>query len=200
MHVDYSLESERISDPWLDDHADILKPGMTVLELGCGNGDDCVELARYGVQIIAFDQSLSGLLRTRERSPGVRIVRGDMRERLPFRDEQFDAIVASLSIHYFDWQTSEEIIRELRRVVRPGGWFVCRVNRVGDMNFSYGEGTEIEPEFFEVRPGHRKRFFTEDSLRKLLATAFRVDSIVPRVSTRWGKDKQTLVARAQRAT
>ncbi|MEZ4569755.1 MAG: methyltransferase domain-containing protein [Thermomicrobiales bacterium] len=147
-----------------------------------------------------FDQSLVGLRKTRQRSPGVRIVRGDMRERLPFRDERFDAVIASLSIHYFDWKTSEGIIRELRRVLRPDGWFICRVNRVGDVNFSYGEGTEIEPEFYEVRPGHRKRFFTEDSFRRLLETGFRVDSIVPRVSTRWRKDKQTLVARAQRTT
>jgi SAM-dependent methyltransferase len=198
MAVDRSLDAERASDPWLNEHTDLLTAGMTVLELGCGNGDDCADLVGYGIDVVAFDQFVASLRRARRQAPGIRIVRGDMRCPLPFRNEQFDAVVASLSIHYFDWATSAAIVSEVRRVVRPGGWFISRVNSVGDVNFEYGKGAEIEPDFFEVRPGHFKRFFTEDSLRRLLDGAFDVDSIVPRVSTRWTKEKQTLVARAQR--
>lgn len=191
-------DPERPSDPWLQEHRDLLAPGMQVLDLGCGSGEDTVDLRAFGLDVIAFDQSLWGLRRIRERAPGTRFVRGDMRSGLPFGDEQFDAVVASLSIHYFDWRTTKGIVTEIHRVLRSEGWFVCRVNRVGDVHFEYGEGKEIEPEFFEVRPGHTKRFFDETQMRALLETAFDVDSIVPRVSTRWGKDKQTLVARAQR--
>ena len=191
-------DPQRPSDPWLQEHRDLLVPGLLVLDLGCGSGEDTVDLRAFGLDVIAFDRSLWGLQRIRERAPGTRFVRGDMRETLPFADEQFDAVVASLSIHYFDWRTTERIVSEIYRVLRPGGWFVCRVNRVGDVHFEYGEGKEIEPEFFEVRPGHTKRFFNNAQLQALLDTAFDVDSIVPRVSTRWGKEKQTLVARAQR--
>ncbi len=171
-----------------------------MLDLGCGNGDDSLELARMGVSVIAFDQSLVSLLNARNRAPDIRIVRGDMRNRLPFDDQSFDLVVASLSIHYFDWKQTERIASEVCRVLKSDGWFVCRVNRVGDVNFSYGEGDEVEPEYFEVRPGHRKRFFSEDVLRTLLERDFNIDSIVPRVSKRWKKEKQTLVARAQRRT
>jgi SAM-dependent methyltransferase len=171
---------------------------MTVLELGCGNGDDCADLVGYGIDVVAFDRFVASLRRARRQAPGIRIVRGDMRRPLPFLDEQFDAVVASLSIHYFDWATSAAIIAEVGRVIRPGGWFISRVNSVGDVNFEYGQGIEIEPDFFEVRPGFYKRFFSEAALRKLLEPEFAVDSIVPRVSMRWKKEKQTLVARAQR--
>ena len=198
MNAGHSRDSERASDPWLSEHTDVLTAGMTVLELGSGGGEDCADLVSFGIDVIAFDKSLWGLRRIRERAPGARFVRGDMREPLPFPDEQFDAVVASLSIHYFDWRTTERIVAEIYRVLRPEGWIVCRVNRVGDVHFEYGEGKEIEPEFFEMRAGHTKRFFNKAQLRALLETAFYVDSIVPRVSTRWGKDKQTLVARAQR--
>ncbi|CAN5833714.1 hypothetical protein BH23CHL2_BH23CHL2_30780 [soil metagenome] len=191
-------EPERPSDPWLQEHRDLLRSGMTALDLGCGSGEDTADLLRMGLDVIAFDQSLYRLRRARERAPGARIVRGDMRQALPFADERFDVVVASLSIHYFDWRTTERIVAEAWRVLRAGGWILCRVNRVGDVHFEYGKGEEIEPEFFEVRPGHTKRFFCEKSLRELLECAFVVDSIVPRDSRRWGKDKQTLVARAQR--
>lgn len=200
MSIDRSLDSERISDPWLCEHEDLLQSGLTALDFGCGNGDDSIELIERGLDVIAFDQSLKSLRHARHRAPEIRIVHGDMRKRLPFRDGMFDLVVSSLSMHYFTWEQSERIASEVRRVLKPTGWLICRVNRVGDLNFSYGEGDEIEPEYFEVGPGHFKRFFSEGSLSQLLETAFDVDSIVPRVSTRWKKEKQTLVARAKPRT
>jgi len=197
---DRALDSERASDPWLDEHADLIQPGLLVLDLGCGNGDDSLELTRMGLRVVAFDQSLISLKNARHRAPDIRIVRGDMRKRLPFDNQYFDVVVASLSIHYFDWKQTEHIASEVHRVLKTDGWFVCRVNRVGDVNFSYGQGEEVEPEYFEVRPGHRKRFFSEDTMRSLLQRDFSIDSIVPRLSMRWKKEKQTLVARAQRRT
>ncbi len=196
MPVDRSRDSERISDPWLDEHADLLQAGLTVLDFGCGNGDDSLELVERGLQVVAFDQSLASLRHARQRVPGLRIVRGDMRDPLPFPNASFDRVVASLSMHYFTWEQSIRLAAEVSRILKPSGWLICRVNRVGDVNFSYAAGREIEPEYFEVGPGHFKRFFTEESLRQMLEPAFVIDSIVPRVSTRWKKEKQTLVARA----
>lgn len=197
MPHDDAAEFARPSDPWLDEHRDLLHPGDLALDLGSGSGEDSADLLSAGLNVVAFDQSYYRLRRARGRAPGARIVRGDMRAGLPFRDAYFDLVVASLSIHYFDWKTSCAIVAEIGRVLKPRCWFLCRVNRVGDIEFEYGEGNEVEPEYFEVRPGHRKRFFTEETLRDLLETTFDVDSIVPRVSRRWTKEKQTLVARAQ---
>jgi SAM-dependent methyltransferase len=199
MTLDQSPEYARPSDPWLDEHANILWAGLTALELGCGSGEDTAELARMGANVFAFDRSIHQLRRTRAKAPQARLVHGDMRTGLPFADARFDIVVSSLAIHYFDWQTTCRIVAEIQRVLRPGGWLLCRVNRVGDANFEYGAGREIEPDFFEVRPGWFKRFFSEDTLRAALEPHFRVDSIAPRVSTRWGKDKQTLVAKARKS-
>ena len=198
MYGANSDETERPSDPWLNDHRDLLHAGDLVLDLGSGTGEDSADLISMGLAVVAFDHSMYRLRHLREVAPGARIVRGDMRKRLPFSDGYFRTVVASLSLHYFDWRTSKAIVSEVGRVLQPGGWLICRVNRVGDVRFEYGRGREVEPEFFEVRPGHFKRFFSEDTLRTLLEPTFGVDSIVPRVSTRWGEEKQTLVARAQR--
>lgn len=192
-----TFKLDRPSDPWLDEQRDLLQPGELALDLGSGSGEDSADLLRFGLDVVAFDQSYYRLRRVRRRAPEARLVRGDMRAGLPFPDAYFDLVVASLSIHYFDWQTSLAIAAEIGRVLKPRHWFICRVNRVGDIQFEYGKGREIEPEYFEVRPGHCKRFFTEAMLRQLLETTFDVDSIVPRVSKRWMKEKQTLVARAR---
>lgn len=107
-------------------------------------------------------------------------------------------MVASLSLHYFDWKTTGAIVHDISQVLRPGGMLLCRVNRVGDVNFEYGVGTEWERDFFEVRHGHFKRFFDEESLADALSTAFIVDEIHPAETRQYGKEKRTIVAKARR--
>jgi SAM-dependent methyltransferase len=109
-------------------------------------------------------------------------------------------VVASLSLHYFDRRTTDAIVRDVRRVLRPGGLLLCRVNVVGDRRSRYGEGVEIEPDFFATEPGYSKRFFTAESLRATLSVHLAVECIAPRETLVNGRDvKQTLVARARRA-
>jgi SAM-dependent methyltransferase len=52
------------------------------------------------------------------RDAGVDWVRGDA-TRLPFRDQRFDAVVSTEAFHWFPDQAAA--LRELRRVLRPGG-------------------------------------------------------------------------------
>jgi SAM-dependent methyltransferase len=44
------------------------QPGMTVLELGCGTGEDAIHLAQRGVQVIATDASHAMLAATRAKA------------------------------------------------------------------------------------------------------------------------------------
>jgi SAM-dependent methyltransferase len=189
---------ERPSDAWLDEHRDLLQPDLLALDLGCGTGEDSYDLLALGLRVIALDRSMHRLRRAHELAAAARFVRADITRDMPFAADTFDIVVASLSIHYFDWATTVRIAGEIARILRPGGWLICRVNRVGDVNFEYGCGPEIEPEYFEVRPGHRKRYFTETTLRELLEPCFTIDAISARGSRRWGAEKRTLVARAQR--
>lgn len=201
MHPEkpHSTATQRPSGEWLAAHVGLLLPGLRVLDLGCGWGNDAVELHNLGLAVVGMDRSRDNLERARQVAPGVPLVQADMTQRLPFRAAAFDVVVASLCLHYFPWETTRRVVHDVADLIRPEGWLLCRVNRVGDANFEYGAGREIEPDFFEVRPGWFKRFFSEDTLRAALEPHFRVDSIAPRVSTRWGKDKQTLVAKARKS-
>lgn len=107
-------------------------------------------------------------------------------------------MVASLSLHYFDWEMTGSILHDISQVLKPGGRLLCRVNRVGDVNFEYGVGPEREPDFFEVRPGYFKRFFRAETLAEALATAFIVEEIRPATTLQMEREKLTLEATARR--
>jgi ubiquinone/menaquinone biosynthesis C-methylase UbiE len=96
----------------------------TVLEVGPGRGDFAERLQReLDVDLIAVDQSRQMVELTRQR--GVEAIVGDVQE-LPFRDRVFDcAIAAWMLYHVPDLSRG---LRELRRVLRPGGRLVAITN------------------------------------------------------------------------
>jgi SAM-dependent methyltransferase len=66
-----------------------LRPGMRVMDIGCGPGRHCHALAGMGIEAVGVDISLAFLAAAGEGS----WVRGDAR-RLPFRPSTFDAAVS----------------------------------------------------------------------------------------------------------
>jgi glycogen synthase len=91
---------------------------MTILDVGCGPGRLLAPLARSH-QMTGCDISAEMLEEARLRCPpDVRLVEADAR-RLPFPDQSFDAVIAlDLLTHLPDLESA---IRELARVVAPGG-------------------------------------------------------------------------------
>ena len=101
-------------------------PSERVLELGCGPGcaiARMASLASNGV-VYGIDQS-PVMLEQAERRNRSAILGGRvvllraLFERLPFPDDSFDATLA-VNVAYF-WDDSLAALREVRRVLRPGG-------------------------------------------------------------------------------
>lgn len=184
---------------WLDDFPDSLTSGQTVLDIGCGGGDDAVDLVSAGLDVVAVDLKPDNIRRASSRVKDASFVVADLRAGLPFRDGVFDLAVASLSLHYFDRATTDRILRDLRRVLVEGATLLTRVNVVGDVASLWGIGIECEPDFFEVEPGIFKRFYTEASLREALDPYFRIDRLFPKETRVFGRGlKRTILARATR--
>ena len=108
---------------WLCEALD-LRPGMRVLDLGCGRAMSSIFLRReFGVQVWATDLWFSpseNLQRIRDAGveDGVFPIHADARA-LPFAAEFFDAIVSIDSFFYYG--TDDLYLNYLARFVKPGG-------------------------------------------------------------------------------
>ena len=155
-----------------------LRPGERVLDVPCGHGRITNLLAARGLEATGVDVSALFLDKARNdaSSAGVTVSyeRGDMRQ-LPV-DGPFDAIVCWFtSFGYFDDDENRQVLREFRRVLRPGGrllvetihrdWFVrnftpspfAGVEQVGeDMSL---DRTTFDPEFGGI---HTERILLRD--------------------------------------
>jgi demethylmenaquinone methyltransferase/2-methoxy-6-polyprenyl-1,4-benzoquinol methylase len=102
------------------------EPGQRILDVATGTGLVAAQLARRGANVVGLDQSEEMLGGARRRfdaargwtGPPVELIRAEA-ERLPFADGAFDALTFTYLLRYVD--DPEATLRELARVVRPGG-------------------------------------------------------------------------------
>ncbi len=99
--------------------ASAVRPGDRVLDAACGTGDLALADHRAGaLQVTGLDFSPRMLERARRKAPGLEFVEGDMLA-LPFEDGTFDAATVGFGVR--NVADLELALRELRRVLRPGG-------------------------------------------------------------------------------
>jgi geranylgeranyl pyrophosphate synthase/SAM-dependent methyltransferase len=96
----------------------VVQPGFRVLDACCGTGDLAVAAEGEGGIVTGLDFSGEMLERARRKSASVTWVQGDAMT-LPFDDGSFDAVTVGFGVRNLD--DLEAGIRELRRVLRPGG-------------------------------------------------------------------------------
>lgn len=122
LHRDFSVNPEGWF-PWLF-HQMPLKPGMRVLELGCGNGALWLENISHipsGIHILLSDSS-EGMVREVQHK-----LSGDNRflfqtidmDRIPFPDQSFDLVIANHVLFYSS--DLNHTLKEIRRVLKPEG-------------------------------------------------------------------------------
>jgi demethylmenaquinone methyltransferase/2-methoxy-6-polyprenyl-1,4-benzoquinol methylase len=101
-----------------------------VLDVATGTGLVARELvARYGCRVVGLDQSAPMLGRARAKlaadphlAERIELVTGEA-EALPFADAEFDQLTFTYLLRYVDDPAAT--LRELARVVRPGGRVAC---------------------------------------------------------------------------
>jgi demethylmenaquinone methyltransferase / 2-methoxy-6-polyprenyl-1,4-benzoquinol methylase len=96
----------------------VVQPGDRVLDACCGTGDLALEAERQGGNVIGLDFSEQMLERARRKSQTVEWLRGDLLA-LPFAAGSFDAATVGFGVR--NVADLELGLRELRRVLRPGG-------------------------------------------------------------------------------
>jgi SAM-dependent methyltransferase len=142
-----------------------------ILELGAGQGRDTGLLAERGFGVVALDYSESGLRSIRQKSQAlshshsVHVLRHDVRDPLPFRDESFDACYSHmLYCMALTMPELESLSAEVWRVLRPGGINIYTVRNTEDAD--YGKGIHLGEDLYEVG-GFIVQFFNREKVLRL---------------------------------
>ena len=94
-----------------------LRPGRTVLDLAAGTGKLTRLLVPSKANVIAVEPVREMRAELERRVPGVVVLAGTA-ERMPLTDRYVDAVTVGQAFHWF---RQDEALREIHRVLRPGG-------------------------------------------------------------------------------
>ncbi len=155
-------------DLWLDKYENILikSKDIPIIDLGCGFGNDTLYLKERGFEVVSCDFSVEALRRLNNFMDNLTVKCFDMKAGLPFENNCAKIIISDLSLHYFTWNDTQKILKEIHRVLMRDGVLLCRVNSTKDVNHGSGQGIKIEENFYDIE-GNLKRFFDENQLKEL---------------------------------
>lgn len=154
-----------VYDNWLDDHKELLNKykDTEILDLGCGIGADTLYLIERGFHVLSCDFSDEALKSIQKNIAGSKTKYLDMFDKFPFENESYSVIIADLSLHYFDHETTTHIMKEIKRILKKDGILFSRVVSVNDVNFGAGVGEQLEKNFY-FEGDYTKRFFDEEDV------------------------------------
>ena len=114
---------EKLRGLGLDALKSRLEPGTAVLDLCCGSGEAAAPWLAAGFEVTGLDISEHALDLAAKRHPALKRVEG-LAEDPPLNDHQFNAVQLSVALHEFPRPERAQMLRSIRRLLKPGGWLV----------------------------------------------------------------------------
>lgn len=159
-----------------------LKSGDKILDLGCGFGRHAFEAARRGASVVALDagrDEVEGVAATfaamveagelSNENLHVAAVQGDALA-IPFPDGTFDRVICSEVLEHIPDDIGA--MRELARVLRPGGTMAITVPRFGPELINWA----LSDAYHNVPGGHIRIFRKSQIKNRLTSVGMKVTS------------------------
>ena len=128
---------DRLSEATLD--AVNPRNGERVLDVGCGRANDAMDLARRGGTCLGLEPSETMICHAKREiakdGTGVALLRG-IGEDMPLKSHSFDKVVCKGALDHFP--TPERAVKEMARVVKPGGTVIITVANLDCLGFRLG--------------------------------------------------------------
>ncbi|MFT3694661.1 MAG: class I SAM-dependent methyltransferase [Kofleriaceae bacterium] len=171
---------------WLRDRTTAGKTEpLHFLEMGCGAGPTLVWLAQKGIKVSGVDIAVNALelARANLTRQGYADRIGSIVEssvtKTPFADATFDGVIESCVFQHLPRADREETFREVSRILKPGGLFVCHVLADAHTTFQKMKDKQLpgDPGSLQLEDGSSKihltniglaHFFAKDEFAKLL--------------------------------
>jgi len=156
-----------------------VREGERLLDLGCGGGRHAFQAVRLGAKVVAVDADGSEVSQVRD-TIGAMWDAGEIRTvdeagavqgdalRLPFPDGAFDRVIAAEVLEHIPDDASA--MRELARVLRPGGTMAVTVPRFGPEAVNWA----LSNEYHEVPGGHVRIYRRSTLVERLGRVGLRV--------------------------
>lgn len=171
-----------------------LGEGETLIDLGCGNGRDALYFCRKGVGVTAIDQSETGIAMMQDAgTENLKCVCGDITKTSDHCDGEYDNAYSRFCIHALTEEQQCDFLKEVYKVLRPGGRFWIEVRGVKDTLF--GKGEPAGRNAF-VHDGHYRRFIVlEELMNELESVGFEIEVAEERTGFAPYRDEDPIVIR-----
>lgn len=165
IHKKYSVNKQGFGN-WIFSNYQI-EEGMSVLELGCGNGDMWVgkdDIIDRCLRLVLSDLSQGMLESAKEKLKGYRKIeyqKIDI-EDIPFPDNEFDVVIANMMLYHV--KDLDRGLKEVARVLKDDGRFYCATYGENGMM----EHIELMFDEFPISSGYNYNFTLQNGEGKLL--------------------------------
>lgn len=167
------LQHKPLDRSLLDRFAKTVSDTGIACDLGCGPGQVARYLQGRGIKVCGVDLSEGMLQRARELNPGIEFYPGDMRA-LPVANDTWAGIAAFYAIVNLSPAEVAHAIREMSRVLKPGGQLL--------LAFHLGEdASQVEEDLWGYGISLEFTFFRANTILGYLRDAgFEIDEVVER--------------------
>lgn len=185
-----TVEKRAVYDPWLTRWETVLPSGGDALDIGCGVGLDTEMLLKKGYAVTAIDFSDQAVRLARRRNPAADVRRLNIDQLEMLDPNRYALVLANLTLHYLSREGLDRAFANIEHLLRPGGWFVFRLNASDDRN--YGSPDDATSWGQVEVDGVMKQFFTEEKIRTVTEGRFDILSLEKMTTHRYGKPKQLM--------
>ncbi len=140
-----------------------IRPGYRVLDIGCGTGSLVTLIKRLhpGADVVGLDPDPKALARGKRKAERAAVsIQFDQgfSDELPYPEASFDRVFSSFMFHHLQPEEKEKTLREVRRVLKPGGFLHL---------LDFG-GPESGPDGFLARWLHASHRLTDNAESRIL--------------------------------
>ena len=161
------------------------KKEISVLDLGCADGRLSIKYAQNGFKVVGIDFSSNAIKRLKERARYYKVsnlVNGRVGNitKINYGANEFDGVACSNTLHYFDNEELEEIIKKMKEATKDNGLNYISFQSELHTELPNGRGFRFENQTYwkaEVKYPKSEVKYTKAGFEPLTETIIRNDKI-----------------------